>query len=575
MVLYLHARDLLPAEPGAKVVWHRPRFEAAGKAPMLLSDYSKFRHEHEVDYSSIFANTSKYLNAVAEKVRNPNANLDALASTHNIDRDFLHRWFDLLAVDVENIGRIVPLVPLQPLDEKLEKANSKAGINGWKKKGQELPVLVTNSSDTEEHIPGRSSPHSVVVHPMPQEFVAVAWKSPVAGKVQVSARITSAHPACGNGVAWWLEHRHAEKAVMFAEGAIGVGGEAKPTGKQITVEKGDQIILAVDAKNGDHGCDLTDIALTITEANQPKSSWNLSADIADSIHAGNPHPDQFGHRDTWSFVYGPARSVKSKTTVLIPPGSLLDLWRLAVNDAKQQNKVAGLTEAVQQLLAGPRAFKDKDPNSLLYDNLAALDGPLFQGTVPVRLSKPTTTKYGLDKNRFSSEADLVADADSTIEVHLPAALFQGREFRSRRQNGEAKQLQGSAVSGTHCTTLTKQNLGCQNDTGRLKHGSGYASLLKSTAEFRRLFPLYLCFPGVIPNDEVVSLKMFHREDVPLIDLFLNPEQARLLDQWWSEHQFISKEAVAEHAYLPQFIGFVSQDGAPGHAGILPGPVTSL
>ncbi len=294
VVLFLHASDLLSSEPGAKVVWQRPRFEVAGKPPMLLANYSKFRHEYEVDYSSIFANTSKYLNAVAEKMRNPNANLDALASANNIDKDFLHRWFDLLAVDVENIGRIVPLVPLQPLDEKLEKANSKAWINGWKKKGQELPVLVTNSSDTEEHIPGRSAPHSVVVHPMPQEFVAVAWKSPVAGKVQVSARITSAHPACGNGVAWWLEHRHAEKAVMFAEGAIGVGGEAKPTGKLITVEKGDQIILAVDANKGDHGCDLTDIALTITEANQPKSSWNLSADIANSIHAGNPHPDQFG-----------------------------------------------------------------------------------------------------------------------------------------------------------------------------------------------------------------------------------------------------------------------------------------
>ncbi len=86
-----------------------------------------------------------------------------------------------------------------------------------------------------------------------------------------------------------------------------------------------------------------------------------------------------------------------------------------------------------------------------------------------------------------------------------------------------------------------------------------ARLLAGYADFRRCFPLFVCFPGVIPNDEVVSLKMFHREDEPLRELFLDAEQTRRLDRLWTEHRFLSRQPVAENTYLPLFIGFVSQD----------------
>jgi len=71
--------------------------------------------------------------------------------------------------------------------------------------------------------------------------------------------------------------------------------------------------------------------------------------------------------------------------------------------------------------------------------------------------------------------------------------------------------------------------------------------------------MFICFTQVIPTDEVVSLKMFHREDEPLERLFLNDEQKRRIDRLWDEHRFISQQPVAEHKYLPQFIGFVTQD----------------
>jgi len=57
----------------------------------------------------------------------------------------------------------------------------------------------------------------------------------------------------------------------------------------------------------------------------------------------------------------------------------------------------------------------------------------------------------------------------------------------------------------------------------------------------------------------VTLKMFHREDEPLVRLFLTEEQSRALDRMWAEQRFISRQPVAEYDYLPQFMGFTTQD----------------
>src|SRR5262249_52649144 len=60
-------------------------------------------------------------------------------------------------------------------------------------------------------------------------------------------------------------------------------------------------------------------------------------------------------------------------------------------------------------------------------------------------------------------------------------------------------------------------------------------------------------------DEVVTLKMFHREDEPLLRLFLSADQARPLERLWHEHRFVSRQPVAEYDYLPQFMGYTTQD----------------
>ena len=79
------------------------------------------------------------------------------------------------------------------------------------------------------------------------------------------------------------------------------------------------------------------------------------------------------------------------------------------------------------------------------------------------------------------------------------------------------------------------------------------------SQFRQCFPTFICYPHIIPVDEVVCLKQFHRDDEPLVRLFLDDEQSRRLDRLWEEHRFISQWPISENKYLPLFIGFVTQD----------------
>jgi hypothetical protein len=84
-------------------------------------------------------------------------------------------------------------------------------------------------------------------------------------------------------------------------------------------------------------------------------------------------------------------------------------------------------------------------------------------------------------------------------------------------------------------------------------------MLQGFADFRRCFPTFICYPRIIPDDEVVCLKLYHREDETLVRLFLDDEQERRLDRLWAQHRFITQFPVTEHKNLPLFIGFVTQD----------------
>lgn len=573
VLVSLVTREMLPMGKG-KVIWQRPRFEGVGKTTLLLRDYSQFGSAYEIDYPSLFADSGKYLATAREAIQNKTT-LEELAKSKGLDAAFLKRWLALLDItrtpqerNPDYSGRAVSAVALKPLAEKSPVDVNRPAIQGWRRKGSDLPAIITNSSNTPELIPGRASAHGVMVHPTPQEFVAVVWQSPISGNVNVTARIAHAHTSCGNGVAWWLEQRHGGRAGVLTEGQLEVGGEAKTQSWLRHVEPGDQILLAVDAKNNDHGCDLTELGFTITESAPQGKQWDLAGDIADSVQSGNPHPDKYGNGSTWSFVEGPTRPVKRVSEPLIPRGSLLSQWKEAVLNSATPETITLLEGQVQRLLTGVRPVQEKDPNRPLYDNLVSAESTLFQDVDMTRLAKAQrqTGRFGLPRERFGTQsggitiddASLRAEANSVLEVRLPTALFLGREFvvegKRETSSGDRAVLfhVGVGASGSNIRWDGRSPVVTSG-------GTAIQQLQQGNDLFRNCFPLFFCFPQVIPNDEVVSLKMFHREDEPLRRLLLDREQTKALDHLWEEHRFISRQPVEENAHLPLFIGFVTQD----------------
>ncbi len=557
--IYLAARE---AGTNGRVVWSHPRFEAKGKPTLLLSDYAKYGPAFEVDYPSAFASSSKYLAAVVALANDRALTLESAAKQYGLNMAFLKRWSEVLAIepftkDASITGRAVPAVELTLLEEKTIRNGARPVINGWHKKGTDLPVLVTNSSDKVEEIPGRIPAKGVGVHPMPKEFVAVVWTAPVSANVKVSAKVIHAHPACGNGVAYWIEHRRRQRAAVFAEGAIDLGGEVSPHPKTRKVEKGDQIILAVDAKDANHVCDMTAITFTLSETEKPGRVWDLAADVVTSVLDGNPHADGHGNKDVWSFVRGPSRSVGKGIDSAIPSQSVLGKWRNVASDPKLKDMAAELAQQVQTLLSGTRPTKASLSDRMLYDNLVGVQSKLLMNVDVAQLAKPRADgPFALAMDRFT-KSNIVAPSHEVVAIRLPAALLVGREFVvDARLDGPAGER---LVRPTVATTPPVPGAQLAGPLLGSSTAAPYRQLIAGHDAFRKVFPLFICFPHVVPTDEVVCLKMFHREDEPLVRLFLTDEQAQKLDRLWREHRFISRQPVAEYDYLPQFMGFTTQD----------------
>jgi hypothetical protein len=560
LVLYLTAGNLLRGGSDGTAVWRRPRLEKPGQPPLLLRDYATFGPAAEFEYAAIFADTTKYLEAALEGAAHADLSVAELATRHQVDAAFLKRWIDLLALGAGNdrarMAREVAAVPLSLLRDRAARIDGRPAISGWRKEGTDLPVLLTNASDRTEQIPGTVHAHGVAVHPMPQEFVAAAWKSPLSGTVRIAAKVAHAHPACGNGVNWRIEHRHAGRAVVLAEGNVDLGREVSATVDSIRVASGDLILLAIDARDGNHVCDLTDIALTITDVDRADRSWDLAGDVADSILDGNPHADRHGNKEAWSFVRG-ASTPETSTAVgpVLTPTSTLGRWRAAALDPARRGELPRLAADAQKLLTGPRPAAPH-PDHILYDHFVNFDGPMLRGLDLARLGRPNPNhgRRGLPRDGFRNNGeDFAAPPDSLVELRLPATLFRDRTFavEGAASDGGALQFQVS--------TSPPGNRRWDGKTPVVAAPVAHEQLLHGFAEFRRVFPRFICFAEVIPTDEAVSLKMFHREDEPLDRLFLDADQNRRIVHMWTEQRFISRQPLAENAYLPQFIGFVTQD----------------
>jgi hypothetical protein len=202
---------------------------------------------------------------------------------------------------------LLPAVVPALLAEKMDEIPGVPRTRGWA--SNTIPWFGANA-DLEPGVAGTLTvpARSVAMHPSPTLDVAVGWCSPLAGRVSVQAKVAMGDSAGGNGVDWALVLENAAGRQILAAGAIGTGSAevipaAADAGKlaAIAVEPGNLLSLVIGAKGGDHVCDTTIVGLVLREVGGQGRVWDLTRDVVDSIHAGNPHADGLGQADVWRF----------------------------------------------------------------------------------------------------------------------------------------------------------------------------------------------------------------------------------------------------------------------------------
>jgi Protein of unknown function (DUF1592)/Protein of unknown function (DUF1588)/Protein of unknown function (DUF1587)/Protein of unknown function (DUF1585)/Protein of unknown function (DUF1595)/Planctomycete cytochrome C len=571
------------------VVWQQPRLVAPGRPDLPLRDVREVVQDLAIQRDRVFAQTARCLTAAAEAASvEVSVDPQKLARKHGVDADALVAWLNYLGIGTGGPVQITSYFKTQ-----IPNSAGYDFIKGWG--SHDTPLLVANSSDQHVRIPGNMKPHSVAVHPSPTLQAVVGFRSPATASMRLQAKVTHAHPECGNGVTWILELRRGAIRQRLAAGTA-QGSKEVPIGpfENLRVRTGDVISLAIGPRNGNHACDLTAVDLRITSQEKSGPTWDLARDVSSDVLAGNPHADRFGNPDVWHFYTEPDNG-QDATALVIPPGSLLTKWQAAQSPAEKEK----LAENLQKLLTSGPASAKSAPDAALYRQLSSLTGPLG-GTLQKRARAATTnvqppakpSNWGIDPRRFGKHPNgrpidsgsLCVQAPSVIELRFPAELAAGCQLVTSaaldHETGREGSVQVRVVAGKAATaaSLLPSTVRVTNAGGAwtadnrraaydapilVEENSGERQrILAGFDEFRQLFPAALCYTKIVPVDEVITLALFYREDHHLVRLMLDDKQAAHLDRLWEELHYISQDALTLVDALAQLIEYATQDADP-------------
>ena len=587
IVLYLAAGDAGDGNEHDFVIWDQPRLVAPGRPDLLLRDVRNVYGQLVTRREQVLATVSKCLAAAAEAAASETPpELPALAQKHQVEPDLLAAWLEYLGIGTGSAVKID-----SHLKEKNTSANNYDFIKGWGPPA--TPNVSANSSDQHVRIPGNMKPHSIAMHPFPTLNIVAGWRSPVAGKFKVDAKVQHAHPECGNGVTWSLEVRRGNTRQRLATG-VSQGPKEITVGpfENLSIKAGDVVSLVIGPRDANHSCDLTAVDLTLATGDK---QWNLARDVSPDILAGNPHADSFGNADVWHFYTEP---VTGDVGPVIPPDSLLVKWQTAVSPEDKQ-RLAG---EIQTLLSGPPPEKKESPDAVLHRQLSSLNGPLFGQFLKSWLARPAgvdvpaknegAAKIGLDPALFGKHPDgsaidpasLAAKSPAVLEIRLPADLVAGCELVTTGRLDPKSGAEGS-VQLTYLTAKPEGPLGLFPTAVSETTGSGpwtsnnrgvsYATPIivndgsaarkrieAAMDDFRKLFPSALSYTKIVPVDEVVTLTLYYREDHELARLMLSDSEQQQLNKLWDELHYISRDALTLVDAYAQLMEYATQDADP-------------
>lgn len=211
----------------------------------------------------------------------------------------------------------------------------------------------------------------------------------------------------------------------------------------------------------------------------------------------------------------------------------------------------------------PRLVADKQPDLLLRD-IEQLQG----------LDRGTFGKH--PDGRAIDAASVCVRAPAALTLRIPGKMAAGRELVVTAElepaTGRAGSVQVEVVidpataksglipSTTIATLSTVTALYPEHRTITFQRplliapdSPLKARLIAALAAHRQLFPPSLCYPQIVPVDEVLTLTQFHREDEPLIRLMLDDAQKQELDRKWDELRFVAHDPLKLSEVLDSLI----------------------
>ncbi len=235
--------------------------------------------------------------------------------------------------------------------------------------------------------------------------MAVGWKSPITGTVQIKGAVSDADPNCGDGIEWTVDARAGGNSKQLASGAIPNGGaqqfvEGKGANNltSVAVHQGDMIQLVVLPK-AEYSCDTTVVELNIAEQEGQKRKWNLTKDVLPAIQEGrNPYPDHFGNQAVWHFYDMDGQATPGGVVA----GSPVAKWLEAVRKRAPKNEIETAAMEIQRALLAPDATNSAI--SKFYQDLTTARSPFWAGMHNVESYFPEETR----KELVNQEAELAA-----------------------------------------------------------------------------------------------------------------------------------------------------------------------
>lgn len=560
-VIYLAAGDLGDGNDHDFVIWENPRIEFPAEMshpPIPLRDVRGLAQQIDKTFLAERRRTRLYLQAAAT-LRASAEPVEEAAKARGLNPKLLARWVELTA-----LGRSTKHEIAGHFTGKLARVNGYEAVNGWG--SDATPVLLTNSSPSPISFSTLTVPaRGVTVHPSPKQEAIVAWQSPIDGRLRIEGLVADADDKCGNGAAWRVELHSDAGTTVAARGTIENGGRQRFAPADVfEIRQGDVISLVVNARDENHVCDTTHIELTLAEVGGQERTWNLAQEIVDRVLASNPLPDSYGHPAVWHFCATGGGSEKASP---IPPGSSLANWRAAIIDGKPAGEVDPLAAAVERVLTTDEPSTLSEADQLLRATLSDWRGPLRWTEAASTTPVDQKTGFGLDPALFGKHPDgssldassLCVQAPHVFEVRLPTALIAGGEFVASGVLDSKSGQEGSVQ--LQVLAEKPQQLSLISSAPVIAHkGSETRRRVEAAMEeFRNLFPAALCYTRIVPVDEVVTLKLYHREDEHLQRLMLDEPQRAELEKLWDELLFVSQEPLALTVAHEQLVEFATQD----------------